>query len=207
VTRIGIFLLAGLLVFVPCVSWADRDRPTFRLSHGARANWRESTDLTSEAVGRMEVEVIRRSWWRLLPFFEARRAVARNTWSRLEVGAELAMKPFLEFSPPFSWMTVAHGLHQTWLAPGNDHPEWEIRTLFDIPLPFFKVRSTPVGIYLLNEYSYDLEHGAGIRNEAGAGVLMPLPVRHFSFLLGWRHVDRVHFTDMDQFEGSLIAEF
>ena len=202
----------GLLLFLHAfilssTAWAEWKRPTFRLSKGARANWRESADLTSEAIGRMEVDIIRRSGWRLLPFFEARRAVAKDTWSRLELGAELAVKPFQKFWPPLSWLTIAHGLYQSWPAPGNDHPEWEIRTTFDIPLPFFKVRSTPAGIYLMNEYSYNLEQGAGARNETGAGLLVPLPVRHFSLLLGWRHVDRIHFTDMDQFEGTLIAEF
>ena len=198
--------VAALFLVLSSPSWAQRS-PSFRLSQGARANWRESTGLTSEAVSRMEIVLLRRARWRVLPFFETRRAVARDAWSRLELGVEIATKPFLGSFPPFSWLTLASGFQQAWLSPGSDHPEWEVRALFDVPIPKLKVRSTPAGFYLLNEYTYDLEEGAGVRNETGVGVLVPLPMRHFSLLLGWRHVDRVHFTDVDQFEGSLIAEF
>lgn len=153
------------------------------------------------------MQFISRDWWRLVPFAEARRDLDLATWSRVETGVELGMQPFKGFVPPFSWFYVGQGLHQAWVSPGRDRPEWEIRTLFDVPVSFLKVRSKPLGLYALNEYTYDLRGGAGIRNEMAAGIKIPLPFPHFLVLLGWRHVDLVHKADVDQFEGSLEFEF
>lgn len=206
-------LVSGICFVVLLAScppaWAKR--PTVRLLAGARANFRESRTLSSEAVARAELDLIdREGWrmnWRLIPFSEIRRDVDRASWSRVELGAELGVKPFPRWSPPFSWFYLGQGLHQAWLSPGNDHPEWEIRTVFEVPLEFLKVRSEPVSLYALNEYTYDLEQGSAIRNEIGAGWKVPLPWSGFHALLGWRHIDRIHDTDMDQFDSSLQLKF
>ena len=196
------------MALLPASAWALR--PTFRLSQGGRANVRESganNVVRSEIVTRGEVDLAQKEWWRALPFIELRRDADRGAWSRVELGAEFGFKPFPNLIPPFCWFYVGHSLHQAWVSPGRDHPEWEIRTLFDFPFPLIQVGSRKASIFLLNEYTYDFRRGAGIRNEASAGLRVPLPLPRFSFLLGWKHVDPVHFRDMDQVEASLLVEF
>ena len=200
----SIFLLFAI-AFLPASAWGER--PTLRFSEGTRANLRTSTGLTSEIVGRFEMDAIIRSWWSFLPFVEAHRLIHGSRWSRVEMGGELRTRPFLELLPPFKWFTVTHSLREAWVSPGNDHPEWQIHTSFDVPVSFLKVHGRSLGFYVFNEYIYDLEQGAGIRNEVSAGFLVPLPVSRFSLGLAWRHVDRVHDTDVDQMESSLVAEF
>jgi hypothetical protein len=118
----------------------------------------------------------------------------------VELGGELGMMPF-------SWFYVGQGIHQAWLHDGNDQPEWEVRTLFTVPLSLFtSLRTKLPELYALNEYTYDLRRGSGIRNEMGVGLRIPLPMPRFSVLFGWRHVDWVHSSDMDQFEGALQVE-
>ena len=136
----------------------------------------------------------------MTPFFEARRDFDNNRWSRIEAGGELGWQPF-------SWAYLGNGLQRAWLDPGDDRTEWEVRTVFTFPLPWWEIRSEKVKLYALNEWTYDIDSGEGRRNEVGAGVRIPLPVPHLTPSLGWRHVDLIHDPDLDQFEGWLTADF
>jgi len=212
-------------------AWADR--PTLRFTEGIRASLRSKESEPSELTERAEIELIpKEEWWKIVPFVEARRNLDSSSWSRVELGTELGLRTFwLSSDPPpwflkpLAWFHVEGGFYERWyspkinlsenhrpadknleLFPSKPHPEWRTRTTFDIPLPW-SCFSKPLGVYALNEYYYDLQEGRGIRNEVGAGIKIPLPGSHFSTRLGWRHVDLVHLSDADQFEGSVQVEF
>ena len=179
---------------------ASAQRPPVRFSQGGRANLRDEQRIRSEILGRFEADLVSKSRLHLIPFLEARWDLDRSSWSRVELGGEMGVQLL-------PWFYAGHGIHQAWLSPERDRPEWEIRTLVHIPLSLLKINRKPVGLYVLNEYTYDLREGRGVRNEVAAGFKVPLPVPRLSAMLGWRHVDPVHFPDMDQLEASLQAEF
>lgn len=204
--RAGRAAVLGALVFgalshaAPGEARAELSR-VFRVSEGVRASLRESKEnVPSEWVNRVEAEFSWYRWLKVMPFLETRLDYDNNTWSRMEAGGELGWQPF-------SWAYLGNALHRAWLTPGSDRMEWEVRTVFTIPLPWWEIRSQKVSLYALNEWTFDIEIGEGQRNEVGAGVRIPLPLPHFSTALGWRHVDIIHGADLDQFEGTLTAEF
>ena len=175
-------------------------RPGLRFAQGNRVNLRSKEEIPNEVLGRAEIEWIAQGRYQLLPFVEARRNVDRSSWSRIELGTEIGTQML-------PWFYLGQGIHHVWISPGDDHPEWETRTLWSAPLSPLKVRSQPLMVYALNEYTYNLAIGTGIRNEIAVGFKVPLPVPHFHALFGWRHVDLIHDPDTDQFETSLQAEF
>ena len=188
-------------------AWAVR--PAVVLLQEIRANLREKGEISSEAIERLNLEFSAAGGgWRVVPFFEARNNLDQGFWSRMESGVELGIRPFYRWMPPLSWFYLGNSFHQAWVKPGNDHPEWEIRMVFDIPLSW-AFRSRGLELYVLNEYTYDLDFGRGVRNEIGGGIKMPLRVCRIPALLGlgWRHVDLIHEADEDQFEGTLRVKF
>lgn len=175
---------------------------TVRFMQGARVGLRSSEGtIPSELVERVEWEwATEKGDWRVTPFFEGRWSMdTSDDWSRLELGAELGFQPV-------SWLYFGQGLHQAWLSPGRDHLEWETRTRFTVPLPW-QVRSQSLHLYLLNEYTFDVEMGEAVRNELSAGIQIPLPWERWEMRLGWRHVDLIHHEDMDQIEGAVLVQF
>ncbi len=180
----------------PSLGWAAR--PTVRLTQGVRASLRSDYFIPSEATSRLELEWAKK-FFRFFPFYEIRRDLDHGRWSRMELGAEVGMIPC-------RWFYLGQAIHQAWLDPGDDRLEWEIRVLFNLPLPWIRLPSGEANLYALNEYTYNLERGEGQRNEMAAGITLPLSQR-LRLLLGWRHVDWVHSPDADQFEGSLQFQF
>lgn len=204
--RSGLAALFGALAFgllfqgVSGEARAELSR-VFRVSEGVRAGLREAKEaVPSEWVSRAEADLSWRRWWKVMPLFEARLDLDNNKWSRIEAGGELGWQPF-------SWAYLGNAVHRAWIAPGSDRMEWEVRTVFTASLPWWEIRSRKVSLYALNEWTFDIETGEGQRNEVGAGFRIPLPLPPLSASLGWRHVDLIHDSDMDQFEGTLAAEF
>ncbi len=189
-----------LVEFLLIVSPALASRPLFRFTQGGRASLRSEESIPSEVLSRMEIGLIDGKKFKLVPFGEVRRDLDHDAWSRVELGWEVGWQLF-------PWVYVGEGLHQAWLSPGQNHPEWEVRTLFLAPFKFYPNGSRSLALYGLNEYTYDLRAGRGIRSEMGVGFKIPMPWAHLHTFLGWRHVDQIHLPDVDQFEGSLQAQF
>ena len=207
--RLPTFLLVAALAVAFTSEGAWAAWPALRLFQGVRVDERgpgETGKIHDEVVSRAEFDLVGKQWWHVLPFGEVRRDTQSSTWSRMEVGAEFGVMPFTHLAPPFSWFYVGNGFHQAWVRPGRDHPEWEIRTLFNVPVPFIQVGSRQASFYLGNEYTYDLRLGAGIRNEGMLELRIPLPAPRWSTVLGWKHMDLIHEPDMDQIEVSLLFE-
>lgn len=192
-----LFLLVELFLMVSPV-WASR--ALFRFAQGVRASLRSEEKIPTEWFSRMEIGFIDGKRFKLMPFGEVRRDLDHDAWSRVELGGEIGW----QLCP---WAYVGQGLHQAWVAPGRNHPEWEIHTVFSVPLRFLFKGPRSMALYGLNEYTYDLRAGRGIRNEMGVGFKIPMPWARWNTFLGWRHVDLIHRADVDQFEGSLQAGF
>lgn len=179
------------------------ERPVFRLCETIRAGLRGAKDqIPNEWVTRGEVDFFEKKdrKWTVFPFVEGRFNLDDGDWSRVEAGAELGLQPF-------SWAYLGNAIHHATLDPGDDRSEWEVRALFIWPLPWWRVRSEKLSLYALNEWTFNINNGEGARNEMGAGIRIPLPWKHLSTAIGWRHVDLIHRPDLDQFEGSLRADF
>ena len=177
------------------------EKPAVRAWQTIRATLRESKEtIPSEWVSRGEVDFFKDQKWTVFPFVEGRLNLDNGDWSRVEAGGELGIRPF-------SWAYLGNGLHHARLDPGDDRVEWEVRTVFTFPLPWWEIRSEKLSFYALNEWTFNIDDGEGDRNEVGAGIRIPLPWKPFSASLGWRHVDLIHRPDLDQFEGSLRADF
>ena len=214
-----LLIFSALLVALAGSSEAAWERPEIKFSEGIRANLRDKGMIPTELVDRFELQwpTDHDSWWRVGPFAEIRHNLDDGIVSRMELGGEIGVKPFTKIElpaplrilqKPFSSFYLGNGFHEAWINPGRDHPEWEIRSVFSIPTSW-KLPAGAVGLYALDEYTFDLDEGAGIRNEIGAGIQLPLLTDPFRLhlQLGWRHVDLVHELDNDQFEGALQAQF
>ncbi|PIQ82901.1 MAG: hypothetical protein COV76_01275 [Candidatus Omnitrophica bacterium CG11_big_fil_rev_8_21_14_0_20_64_10] len=201
---IGLWV-AGALFFCPArpaQAEAPVSSPVWKLSSGVRANFRDKSRSGHEWVTRGEVFRAFCEAWRATLFGEFRSNLEDKITSRMELGGELGVQPF-------SWLYLGSGVHQAWIKPGSDDPEWESRALFEFPIRFWRIREKPVALYFLEEFTFNMEMGEGTRNEVGAGFRVPLPVEKFEpvLLLGWRHVDLIHSEDVDQFEGMVELTF
>lgn len=193
----AVLTFPALLFSVPS---AAAPKLSSHLTLGGRANLRSKANIRSELLGRVQADWTFWESWTLAPFLEIRRDVEDSVWSRVEMGAELGLRPF-------AWLYLGQGFHQAWLVPGRDGPEWESRILFSVPIQRLTVRGEPLSLYALNEYSYNLREGEGIRNEVALGVRAPLPWERFFLRVGWRHVDAIHDGDVDQVESALELFF
>lgn len=199
VEGVSFALWAGFLLLLR-VSDAWAAKPTALLSEGVRVNFQSESNIPTELTTRAELQFEQGKRWRLIPFAEERHDLDEGRWSRVELGGEIGFNLT-------SWAYLGNGFHRAWVHPGDDRMEWEVRPVFTFPIPQLKVRSEPVKIYALNEYTYDLDQGTGIRNEVSTGIKIPLPISRLILVTGWRHVDQVHGTDSDQFEGLLHLAF
>lgn len=143
---------------------------------------------------------------RITPFFEARRNIDRDIWSRLELGVEVG-KNILPF------FYLGEGIHAAWLKEDyrlythrqrRETAEAETRMLVWHDL-INNEKLHLVG-FLLDEFTYDFDIGAGTRNEIAIGVSMPVN-DYLGVELDWRHLDPVHDFDSDLIEARATLSF
>ena len=132
------------------------------------------------------------------PFAETRYLWDDEEWSRTETGLEAGLH-FMK------WVYVGESFQYAWLKGAEDTPELETRLELNIPFPLNSEGYT-VTLVLIEEYTFALEPGKGTRNEVAANLIIPV-YKHFDFLCGWRHVDRIHDFDSDQVELTGILKF
>lgn len=147
-----------------------------------------------------------KSLFKLTPFFEIRRNINKDCWERKELGIELG-------KDIFSWLYFGEAIQKGWQKEDyryyanyerRDYAELETRLLLKLPLlshKYIKLKG-----FILNEYTYDLDRGAGKYNEVAIGLIVPIG-RYMKTDINWRHIDRIHYYDSDVFEASLTLIF
>jgi hypothetical protein len=60
--------------------------------------------------------------------------------------------------------------------------------------------------FAIEEYTYDLDEGDGIRNEVTGGFIIPVS-KNIETEIAWRHIDPVHYYDSDTVEASVTFVF
>ncbi len=129
-------------------------------------------------------------------FFEPRWDFHIDQWYRIELGIEFGMSVF-------KWLYLGESLQYAWLRPGDNVSEAETRLTFDWPLNFGFLSNEKTKLQAFEEHTFNMEEGAGTRNEVGLMLLHNL-TKHSKVSLGWRHVDRIHDYDSDQITASII---
>jgi len=144
--------------------------------------------------------------FKVIPFFEARRNFTSDLWERVELGAEAGK----DVTP---WLYVGEAVQYLWLheqylaypsAKRRNSTESETRVVVSQYLlnkENFKLKG-----FFLNEFFYDFKKGAATRNEAAAGIIMPIG-KHLEANVDWRHIDRIHDYDSDTVEAGATIIF
>ena len=149
--------------------------------------------------------------FKITPFFEARRNINKDVWEREELGLEVGR----DICP---WFYLGEAIQAVWLREDyrrsdhqnynwhkeRDSTESETRIVFRHKV--FSIGGIELGGFLLGEYTYDFELGAGVRDEAALGFNLPLN-KHIETEVSLRHIDRIHDFDSDVVEASLTVIF
>lgn len=147
-----------------------------------------------------------KSLFKLTPFFEIRRNIDKGLWQRKELGLEIGK----DIVP---WMYLGDAIQQSWktedykyydMYEKHNAAESETRLLFSHNL--FSNKYVTLKGFVLDEYTYDFDRGAGIRNEVAIGVSVPIG-KYVEAGMNWRHIDRIHYYDSDTVEALASLVF
>jgi hypothetical protein len=143
---------------------------------------------------------------KIIPFFEIRHNIDRNVWERKELGIEVG-------KDIFPWFYLGEAIQKGWM---REDYQWrlvydtrsynESETRLCLTHNLLSGNSLKLKGFVINEYTYDFDSGAGTRNELAAGLSMPLG-KYVETELSWRHIDRIQYYDSDAIEASLILVF
>ena len=206
---IFITLFLTLFLFVAQSFGATFSKPEFRLKELyhyelRRTNHKLYTNRFSLSVNYLNTKKI--TLFKITPFFELRRNIHKGLWERKEAGVEID-------KDIFPWLYVGEAIQRGWMKEdyryygdyeSRDYTESETRLCFAHNL--ISNKHIQLRGFILNEYTYDFDRGAGTRNEVAVGFVLPLN-RHIETEINWRHIDRVHYYDSDTFEGALTLIF
>lgn len=144
--------------------------------------------------------------FKLEPLFEFRRNIDTNIWERKELGVEIGKNIF-------PWLYLGEGIQAVWLREDyrqytthkrRDALESETRLLFTQRI--FSNKHIELSGFILDEYTYDFDIGAGVRNEVAFGLIIPLN-KYLKTNINWRHIDLIHDFDSDALEASITLVF
>lgn len=205
-----ILILAALFFLFTSGAFAVWDkRPEFRWQQLYRYDLRQKnhqlyTNRLSLIFNYLDNQ--QKSLFKVIPFFEIRRNIDKDLWGRKELGIEIG-------KDIFPWVYLGEEIQRSWRKEdyryyGNyekrDHTESETRLMFShnlLPKKFVTLKG-----FILNEYTYDFDRGAGICNEVAIGLIAAVG-KYIETGINWRHIDRIHYYDSDTFEGSVIFVF
>lgn len=136
------------------------------------------------------------------PFFEGRLDAHSEEWIRKEGGIEIGINLL-------DWLYLAEAFQHSRLDSEEadikkDTTEMETRVIASNHLFSFKNRD--IKWFLFEEHLFDLDSGEGVRNEIGAGIIIPI-FDSLKTRLNWRHIDRVSSYDSDAVECFLEYTF
>lgn len=209
--KIKMLSLAGLalLSFISIASAGWDRKPEFRFNHLYHFDLRKHKHqlyTNRISAGFLYRDTQEKALFKLEPFFEARINIHKSLWERKLLGAEIG-------KDIFPWAYLGEAIQQNWAKEDykhyadyekKSHRESVTRLLFSRNL--LSGGRIKLKGFVLNEYTFDFNRGAGICNEVAIGVSSPLN-KHVEATINWRHIDRIHYYDSDTFEASVTLVF
>ncbi|MBI4972600.1 MAG: hypothetical protein HZC16_02145 [Candidatus Omnitrophica bacterium] len=205
-----IFLALFFIVLVISYSFAGwQKKPEFRWTQVYRYDLRRNhyqlyNNRLSLTLNYLDKE--EKPLFKLTPFFEIRRNINKDLWERKELGIEFG-------KDIFSWLYLGEAIQKGWMKEDyrnyrdyekRDYAELETRLCLSHNL--LSKKSITLKGFILNEYTYDFDEGAGMRNEVVAGLMIPIG-KHIETGINWRHIDRIHYYDSDTAEAFATLVF
>jgi len=205
-----LLLLALPLLFFSSIGFAGWDRkPEFRFNQLYRFDLRKHDHqlyTNRISAGFLYRDTQEKALFKLEPFFEARRNLKKGIWERELLGIEIG-------KDIFPWVYLGEAIQQSWIKEdyryhtifeSKNHAESVTRLLFSrniLSNDHIKLKG-----FVLDEYTFDFDRGAGICNEVAIGVIAPI-TKYVEAGVNWRHIDRIHYYDSDTFEASVTLVF
>ena len=144
---------------------------------------------------------------KLMPFLETRRNIRWDIWEKESLGIEIG-------KDIFSWLYFGDSIQQVWAK--EDYHDWYIplyvkrdymesvtRLCFTHNL--LSVKNFKLKGFILDEFTFDFDRGAWLRNEVAIGIILPLS-KYIEAKVNWGHIKR-HNYDSDTAEASLSLVF
>ena len=208
-TSISITLFLVIFLFVFQSFGGTISKPEFRLKELYRyelhrAHHKLYTNRLSLSFDYLNTKDI--VLFKVTPFFEIRRNLHKNLWQRKELGVEIGKEIF-------PWLYLGETIQRGWMKEDyryygdyecRDYTESETRLAFTHNL--FSNKYIQLKGFILDEYTYDFDRGAGTCNEVAIGVVLPVN-KHIETQINWRHIDRIHYYDSDTFEAAFTLIF
>lgn len=209
--RTKVLSLVFLIVFIcASVSFAAWDKkPVLRFKQLYHYDTRHSghriiSERVSSAFNYLDEE--NRPLLVLTPFFEICRNIEKDVWNRKEIGSEIGK----DIVP---WFYIGESLQYVWLNEDyrwygvyekRSYAEAETRLVFSHNL--IKTKFITINGFAFEEYTYDFNEGEAIRNEVAGGIIIPVN-KNIETEITWRHIDPIHYYDMDSVEASVTFVF
>jgi hypothetical protein len=141
------------------------------------------------------------------PYTELTYNFETDELSKTESGlaAEVALIKYIAFYCALQYATI--NKHHTYICAGEDKNNFEVLggPVFTLPLPL-RIARHPLCLRAQETYIYDLDSHRGTRNEVTGGIFWE-GGKYLDLGIKWRHIDHVHYTDIDEVAGVLTLIF
>jgi len=146
------------------------------------------------------------SQFKITPYYELVYYYNKGFAGRNQVGLEVG-KDF------FSWLYAGQAFQYGYMKEdflnkydfvSRYFTQSVTRMLLTVPL--LSMKYLTLKGYALEEFTYDMSRGGSPRNDATAGLLVPI-CKYVETNVQWRHTKRINHYDSDFFEGSLTLVF
>ncbi len=144
---------------------------------------------------------------RIAPYTEITYNFETDELSKTETGLEIELEiiKYLNFYSAFQHATI--NKHHNYICVGEDKINFELLNgiIFSVPTPL-KIAKRPVHFRAKETYVYDLDSHRGTRNEVEGGFFWRA-LKHLDLGIKWRHIDHIHYTDIDEAVGGVTLIF
>lgn len=139
----------------------------------------------------------------LEPYYEASRNLRREKWQRQELGLVIG-------KDVLPWFYLGQAIQAVW--SDEDHSDYRYYQEHNVTEAITRLTlskdifTTKLKGFISNDYIYEFDSGAGVRNEVMADLSYPV-FKNTQAGMDWRHIDRVHNYDSDTLETFLNLRF
>lgn len=198
---IALILLPSL---VYCKSFELRSRNEY--IHGVSSAHKDEVQYANKLSLNWELKLKRiNRALKIAPYTEITYNFETDELSKTETGLETEFEiiKYLDFHFALQYATI--NKHHDYICAGEDKINFELLNgiIFSIPTPL-KIARQPIRFRAEETYIYDLDSHRGTRNEVEGGFFWRAQ-KHLDLGMKWRHIDHIHYTDIDEVVG--VATF